>query len=574
MTHSPKKCSLKLALTLPYALLIAIATMLLIGASYWLGSQSVSTLSEQLMREIVARIGQAVHHHVYGSSAVLEAAFPDGMPAGPNIAEEWDALRERLWAATSLHTNPNDYVYYGNELGQGFGIKRLSANKAELRVKLEATAHRDYFHFEGINGPLIKVSQEANLFDPRSRAWYKLARLTAHHTWTTVYIDFNNNDLVVTRARRVLSPAGEFAGVVATDVSLQALNTFVGNLDVGANGRAFIVERTGMLIAASETNVIRESPNSTGVSRISIAETNDSILQTAYKTIMPHFDECKKNEAPVHFITTSPDGEVLHLAAQRITDDAGLDWIAAVALPRSQLLANINSQFKYTLGISIAAVLLVILIGLRIFGRIAEDVASLSNAVAKIRRGEFDTPIEINRQDEVGQLARNFREMHTDLFTDKLTEVANRAALDAVLAQATTSKSTAFSLFFIDLNRFKPLNDTWGHDNGDRALKEIASRLQASMRPGDVVARLGGDEFVTLAWNVTSTNAIAAIVAKLRTVIEQPLRTLEKIPPTEIVSLGAAIGVASWPQDASDAQTLLQQADAAMYRDKGSARRT
>lgn len=109
--------SLKFSLTLPYALLIAVASLLIAGVSYWVGSRSISSLSEQLMGETVARISQAVHYHVYGSGAVLEAAFPDGMPAGADIGSELAALQTRFWTATSLHTNPNDYVYYGNEQG-------------------------------------------------------------------------------------------------------------------------------------------------------------------------------------------------------------------------------------------------------------------------------------------------------------------------------------------------------------------------------------------------------------------------------------------------------------------------
>lgn len=150
--------SLKFSLTLPYALLIAAATLLISGMSYWVGSRSIATLSEQLMGEMVGRISQAVHHHVYGSGTVLEAAFPDGMPAPRDLGAELADLQTRFWAATSLHTDPNDYVYYGNERGQGYGLKRLGPEQAQVRVKLEPAEHRAIYEIHGIQGSVTDSS--------------------------------------------------------------------------------------------------------------------------------------------------------------------------------------------------------------------------------------------------------------------------------------------------------------------------------------------------------------------------------------------------------------------------------
>ena len=213
--------------------------------------------------------------------------------------------------------------------------------------------------------------------------------------------------------------------------------------------------------------------------------------------------------------------------------------------------------------------LLAVAAGMRIFGRIAHDITALSSAVNRIRRGVLDVPISVQRQDEVGDLARNFKAMHTELFTDKLTGVANRTALTSLLASITTAHNQRpFTLFFIDLNHFKPLNDRYGHANGDLALTEVAQRFQASLRPGDFVARLGGDEFVVVALDVSTPAASAALIAKLTALVEQPLQSLHNIPADTEVRLGAAIGYARWPEDASDPEELLKLADAEMYKFK------
>ena len=154
------------------------------------------------------------------------------MPAPANIENEVSNLRTRFWIATSLHLDPNNYVYYGNRLGQAMGLFRHSRTEGELRLKLAAPDRRTISRFTGIHGELKFQSLEKKLFDPRVRPWYQAGENQNTPTWTSVYIDFGTEDLVATRARRVLGLDGELEGVVATDVSLRALNDFVTKLRV------------------------------------------------------------------------------------------------------------------------------------------------------------------------------------------------------------------------------------------------------------------------------------------------------------------------------------------------------
>ncbi len=163
------RLSLRRVLTIPYVVLIIALALTIVGLSYSAGSRAVDAVSSHLLMETVGRIGQAVDRHIMGSGAVLEAAFPDGMPASPSIDADLQALRTRFWIATSLHTDPNNYVYYGNRQGQGIGLFRLSSAEGELRIKLKAPDKRTFYRFTGINGALRFHEEEAKLFDPRVR---------------------------------------------------------------------------------------------------------------------------------------------------------------------------------------------------------------------------------------------------------------------------------------------------------------------------------------------------------------------------------------------------------------------
>ena len=156
--------------------------------------------------------------------------------------------------------------------------------------------------------------------------------------------------------------------------------------------------------------------------------------------------------------------------------------------------------------------------------------------------------------------------MHHLAYYDDLTNLPNRALfrrlLDQALLEAQRLKLHG-ALLFIDLNRFKPINDILGHSTGDKVLHEVADRLRNCLRGADVVARLGGDEFVVALFDTTEREHAAMVAQKLVSALEIPL----VIDDTEL-ALGAAIGISVYPDDATDADTLLRLADIAMYRAK------
>jgi diguanylate cyclase (GGDEF)-like protein len=153
-------------------------------------------------------------------------------------------------------------------------------------------------------------------------------------------------------------------------------------------------------------------------------------------------------------------------------------------------------------------------------------------------------------------------------YHDALTGLANRAAMDAALAEAVAEarvSGTAVALAYVDLNDFKRVNDSLGHEMGDRLLREVAARLRRAVRPGDLLARRGGDEFLVL------LRGLPLLATAEAEIVGQRVCDLLALP----FSLGAAellvdasIGVSVFPGDADGAVTLVEHADAAMYEAK------
>ena len=566
--------SLRLVLIVPYVVLV-VALALAIGTlSYRAGAQAISTISDKLLLETVGRITQAIDRQIIGSGAVLESAFPDGMAAPPSIEADLDNLRTRFWIATSLHIDPNNYVYYGNETGQGLGLYRHSLEEGELRMKLQSQERRAIYHFEGIDGPLNFVRREDRLFDPRSRPWYADGRDQPGHTWTSVYIDFGTRELVATRARRVLSAEGQFEGVVATDVSLKALNDFVSQLKVSPNGMAYIIEPDGRLIASSASpNVFQRDDGS--YERVSGVDSGNPLLTQTFKAIMRVLEKDGLPGSARVLTLEDAEPEAIHVAFDRIRDDAGLEWITVVAVPGSDFMAGITENVTRTTLLASFAVLLTVGIGLGILGWVAGDLKRLKDAAHKVGDGELDAPVGITRRDEIGELARSFEHMQHRLQTDELTGLINRDAftrrLDRrILACRTDRRRHRIAVLFIDLNRFKRINDDFGHDAGDKALTEVSLRLKESVRTEDLVARYAGDEFVVMLENVEDGDNVHRVQQNIEAVLSKPL---ESVRSDQLVSVGAAVGAAIFPDDGEDAATLLKHADRNMYINKFSERR-
>ncbi|ARN73735.1 GGDEF domain-containing protein [Oceanicoccus sagamiensis] len=146
---------------------------------------------------------------------------------------------------------------------------------------------------------------------------------------------------------------------------------------------------------------------------------------------------------------------------------------------------------------------------------------------------------------------------------DGLTKLANRSLFEERLKAAidqSESNDSKVLLLYLDLDKFKPINDEWGHDMGDRVLKIVAARLKATTRECDTVARLGGDEFAVVLPNLVKDISVNKLTESIYDRITQPINLHGKH-----FNIGCSIGICSYPESANSSEQLWQQADAAMY---------
>ena len=175
-------------------------------------------------------------------------------------------------------------------------------------------------------------------------------------------------------------------------------------------------------------------------------------------------------------------------------------------------------------------------------------------------------PAIVGTLSDVTERRRVEAQIVAQAYNDPLTKLPNRARLldrlDVDLAQA-KRHGRKLAVVYVDIDFFKYVNDSWGHSLGDNLLQSLALRLKRSVREADTVARMGGDEFVILVPELRQSEDLASIAQKLLALIGQPF-SLEG----RTIQIAASIGIASFPEDGTEPEELLRNADAAMYRAK------
>ena len=149
---------------------------------------------------------------------------------------------------------------------------------------------------------------------------------------------------------------------------------------------------------------------------------------------------------------------------------------------------------------------------------------------------------------------------------DPLTGLANRSLFYDRLSHAldiAKRESQKLAVLFIDLDSFKSINDTYGHDYGDRLLHEIAIRITQSVRSCDTVARIGGDEFTIILENINSQNDADVVANKIIQNLKEPFLISE-----QHIIINCSIGISLFPENGSSVEILLKNADNAMYLSK------
>jgi len=316
-----------------------------------------------------------------------------------------------------------------------------------------------------------------------------------------------------------------------------------------------------------------------------------------------------------------PDGIMqIVVPLRRTAGDPSSPIVGAVILEYTQLYNALIAEERTTLalmfGLGVAAVLLLFILGLLLTTTLGRRLKALEVGVALVTGGGCQIKVSERPRDEIGKLGAAFNKMNSDLkfasaqlskdqqmlearvtertaeladvnvhlqaemrekqlanerseylaYYDSLTTLPNRRMFGTLLERSIVHArryKKELAVLFIDLDRFKNINDTLGHGAGDLMLNEVAQRLKACIRESDTVARLGGDEFVILLPEIGNQTDVVTVAQHVLSAIFKPTILLG-----QEFRITASVGISLYPSGGEDEQTLMKNADVAMYRAK------
>lgn len=258
--------------------------------------------------------------------------------------------------------------------------------------------------------------------------------------------------------------------------------------------------------------------------------------------------------------------------------------VLGLTQPSAQVVAQIDRLRWYTVLVMSLGAVFAWMLAMVLARLVTQPLTNMIAAMQKFAQEQTVTWLDQSRSDEVGVLAASLNRMQDKLVTtlqelnasrdaiaelaqhDALTGLPNRALFEDRLSQALAQASRergALAVMFVDLDDFKPVNDTYGHQVGDELLRWVAQRLQESVRKMDTVGRIGGDEFVVLLPTVQSARDAAAVAEKMCHAVQQGV-----LVQGHQIIVSASVGVSLYPDQALDQHALLHCADQAMYQAK------
>lgn len=366
--------------------------------------------------------------------------------------------------------------------------------------------------------------------DTSKLVWFTVPKATGKGVWLPPYRTENLDVLVISYNLPVYWNS-QFVGVIGIEIDCKTLDRVVENIRLFDSGYAFLID--------ADSHMIYHPAIQSGQKVFSLPE------------------GLKSENSPVQYRFQGIDKKAAWLPLSN-----GMKLYVSVPM------SEINKSWKKTTGIIVLASLFILalatLIILRFTSRLTKPLRDLSEAARQANGNDLNLQKEYGRRDEVGILKSSLAHLDYKASHDELTGVLNRSGYELLLSGIDVASTY---MILLDVDNFKTINDTYGHEVGDRVLVRLARVLKKQFRSEDHVCRIGGDEFVVFMVNTTKMQQ-ELIAAKIEAINKELSRPMDELPPVSL-SVGITHGA-----DAADAGDWFEKTDAAMYQAKQSGKHT
>jgi diguanylate cyclase (GGDEF)-like protein len=371
-------------------------------------------------------------------------------------------------------------------------------------------------------GDVVDSTRASEMTNVANQDYFQSQSLTDSLSVSRPHLKHGTKEWILEFSRRLNATDGKFSGIVMLTVDVSYFVSEYKPSELGEHGLLGIFGKDGVFLARRSGDVV------------SVGDILD------YAEVMRTSNEASSNPA---LSIDAWDGVLRYISVRQLPD---FPLAVIVGLSENEQLAASRRDMHAHLWRASAGSLLLILV-VTTLGRMSRQLA-------------------LSRKRVVEEHIANAARVEYLAYHDGLTTLPNRSLFSKLLGQSISHArryKRQLAVLFLDLDHFKHINDTLGHEAGDQLLQEVAARLKACLRDSDTVARLGGDEFVVLLPELDVEKYAATVAQKILAAVARPF-----VLVGQKYRVTASIGISTYPQDGLDEQTLTKNADIAMYQAK------
>ncbi|PZV17213.1 MAG: hypothetical protein DCF22_03915 [Leptolyngbya sp.] len=401
---------LRLVLILPFVLEVVGAVGLTGYLSFRNGQTAVHSFATQLTSQVGDRIQERLHTYLETPQLINNLNL-DAVESGTLYLKDFNQIQRHFWGQKRFLESVTA-IYYANEQREFISVAKLEKGLTYLSIMKQADSGLRRNYTLDAQGKIKQSINQIPNYDPRLRPWYQAAKQTGKPTWSPIFQYPFDSRVAVSLASPLYEPVGKFKGVLVSELPLEEISRFLQRLDISPSGQAFLMERSGNLVATSTLETpFRLKPNKQKGFRLSATSSQNFLTQATAAYLKSEFGDLKAIAQPksLSFVENHQRNFVQVVPYK---DKAGLDWLIVVVVPEADFIADINRSNHVTIQLMIAALATSLALGLITTYWITKPISQLSQASRDLALDRLENPVDDNSPIvELEILAYTFNQM-------------------------------------------------------------------------------------------------------------------------------------------------------------------